>query len=78
MLGAVDPGRKRATVDDLLALPPGVAFYWILDPAGRVLEAFELRGGGWLRIAAWTPGQSARIRPFEAVELEVGRLFPPD
>jgi Uma2 family endonuclease len=99
MLGAVDPGRKRATVDDLLALPPdaraelvegaivhlppplpeqGVAFYWILDPAGRVLEAFELPGGGWLRIGAWIPGQSARIRPFEAVELEVGRLFPPD
>jgi len=55
-----------------------VAFYWIVDPAERVLEAFELQGGGWMRIGAWAPGDAARIRPFDAVELEIARLFPPD
>lgn len=56
----------------------GVAFYWILNPAERLLEAFELRDGGWLRGGAWGPGDTARIRPFDAIELEVGRLFPPE
>ncbi len=56
----------------------GVAFYWIVDPAERILEAFELReGGGWTRIGASGAGETARVKPFEAVELEMDRLFPP-
>jgi len=50
----------------------GVGFYWILDPAERILEAFELREGGWTLV-----GDKARVRPFEAVEIELDRLFPP-
>jgi Uma2 family endonuclease len=54
-----------------------VAFYWIVDPSERTLEAFELQRGGWLRLGAWTDGALARIRPFDAIETNVGRLFPP-
>lgn len=55
----------------------GVPFYWLVDPGARVLEAFELQGGRWLRLGAWGDGDRARIRPFDAVEIDVGRLFPP-
>lgn len=75
------PGRCGGTHDrvykmDLYARG-GVAFYWILDPAERILEAFELRDGDWTRIGSWAAGDIARVRPFEAVELEMDRLFPP-
>jgi Uma2 family endonuclease len=55
----------------------GVAFYWIVDPSERILEAFELASGGWIRIGAWGSGETARVRPFDAVELEMDRLFAP-
>lgn len=54
-----------------------VLFYWIVDPVERTLEALELRDGGWFRLGAWTDGDAPRIRPFEAIETDVGRLFPP-
>lgn len=54
-----------------------LAFLWLIDPAARVLEAFALRDEAWLRLGAWTDGDIASIAPFEAIELDVGRLFPP-
>ena len=55
----------------------GVGFYWILDPSERILEAFELREGSWARVGSWGTGDKARVRPFDAIELEMDRLFPP-
>ena len=55
----------------------GVTFYWLVDPAERVLEALALRDGGWFEIGVYDDSAIVRIAPFEAVELEVGRLFPP-
>jgi len=43
----------------------------------RVLEAFALEDGGWKRVGGWRAGDRARSQPFDAIELEVGRLFPP-
>lgn len=54
-----------------------MSFYWIVDPAERILEAFELAGGGWARVGAWAVGETARVRPFDAIELEIDRLFAP-
>lgn len=42
----------------------------LVDPAERTLEACELSG------TPWTDGATARIRPFEAIELAVGTLLP--
>ena len=57
----------------------GVAFYWIVDPAARTLEALRLDAstGGWLEVGAYGDESVARILPFDAIELEVGRLFAP-
>lgn len=55
----------------------GVPHYWIIDPSESTLEAFALRDGVWVDVGAYDHTATARIPPFEAIELEVGRLFPP-
>jgi hypothetical protein len=49
----------------------------MLDVEGRTLEALNAKEGAWVRIGAWTDGDSARIPPFDAIELDMGGLFPP-
>ncbi|HNX49203.1 MAG TPA: Uma2 family endonuclease [Thermoanaerobaculaceae bacterium] len=55
----------------------GVSHYWLVDIESCMLEAWEARDGAWVRLGAWTEDDSARISPFDAVELRIGRLFPP-
>ncbi len=61
-----------------LYLRGGVPFYWLLDLDARGLEAFEAVDGRWLRLGAWTAEHRAAVPPFEAIEIEIGRLFPPE
>ena len=55
----------------------GVQYYWIVDPVERVLEAYRLDAGRWGEVGSYDHTALARIEPFEAIELEVGRLFAP-
>jgi Uma2 family endonuclease len=71
-----DPGRDRVRKADLY-LRSGLPYYWIIDPADRTLEAFEASGGRWVRLGAWTDGDTPRIAPFEAIEFDVAGLFLP-
>lgn len=47
-------------------------------PEARVLEAFALEDGRWVEVGRCGDEDVARIPPFDAIELEVGRLFPPE
>jgi Uma2 family endonuclease len=67
-----DRGRKAD-----LYLRVGVPHYWIVDPDERLLEAFEARAGAWVRLGAWSDGDTPRVAPFEAIPLDVEGLFPP-
>lgn len=69
------PQRDRV-VKAKLYLNSGVPFYWLLDPESGILEAFAARDAAWVRLGAWSDRDTARIAPFEAVELDIGRLFP--
>lgn len=56
----------------------GVGYYWIVEPRERLVEAFQLGQGCWIRLGAWDCGSRlARIPPFDDTELDVGRFFPP-
>ncbi|HZF50219.1 MAG TPA: Uma2 family endonuclease [Polyangiaceae bacterium] len=55
----------------------GVRWYWIVDPATRILEAFELRDGRWVDVGGHDETDTARVPPFEAVELPMSRIFLP-
>jgi Uma2 family endonuclease len=69
---AMDRVKKRR-----LYAEHGVPFYWIVDPVEETLEALRLDGGTWTDAGTFDASSLARIPPFDAVELEVGRLFPP-
>jgi Uma2 family endonuclease len=75
----VSPARRRRDRIQKadLYLRSGVPHYWIADVDDRTLEAYLARDGVWLRLGAWTDGDCPRVPPFDAVELDVGGLFPP-
>jgi Uma2 family endonuclease len=66
----------RVTKRALYALH-GVKHYWSVDPAARTLEALELQGERWVELGAWDESAVERIPPFDALELELARLFLP-
>ena len=54
----------------------GVGHLWLVDPADRTLEAFELREGQWVLIASAQDDDPVSIRPFDAVTFSLGDLWP--
>ncbi len=70
---------STAAVDRVRKMPiyaeAGVSFVWLVDPRERLLEAFKRDGARWLRIAAHSGDELARIEPFDAIELELAALW---
>jgi Uma2 family endonuclease len=57
----------------------GVPHYWLLDVERRNLIVFELKDGKYIAAQnLFADNGRARIRPFDAVELEVAALFGDD
>ena len=54
----------------------GVEHLWLVDPADRTLEAFELREGQWVLIASAKDDDPISIRPFDAITFSLGDLWP--
>lgn len=53
-----------------------VPHLWLVDPADRTLEAFELRDGEWVPIASAKDDDPICIRPFEAITFSLAALWP--
>ena len=53
----------------------GVPHYWIVDLVAGRLTVLRWHAEGYLVAAEALPGERARLEPFDAVELEVSRLF---
>ena len=49
-----------------------VRHLWLVDPTDRTLEAFELREGEWVLIAAAKDDDPISIRPFDAITFSLG------
>lgn len=54
-----------------------VPHYWLVDPQTRTLEALRLESELWVETGSWGEGDVARVEPFDAIELDIGRLFVP-
>ena len=54
----------------------GVGHLWLVDPADRTLEVFELHDGQWLLIANAKDDESVSVRPFDAITFNLGDLWP--
>ncbi|MEW6221573.1 MAG: Uma2 family endonuclease [Thermodesulfobacteriota bacterium] len=53
----------------------GVGFAWLIDPIARTLEAFELRDGLWVLIAALQDDVPVCVPPFAAVTFALADLW---
>lgn len=76
VLSPATAARDRVHKRNLYARA-GVPYYWLIDPVARVLEALKLENGVWIELGVHDDESVARIPPFDAIELEVGRLFLP-
>lgn len=53
----------------------GVGHAWLVHPRRRTLEAFRLHEGKWLAIGVYKDADTARIEPFDAIELDLSVLW---
>ena len=67
----IDRSRKLRTY-----AAAGVAHAWLVKPTDRTLEVLRLRDGAWTIVAVWEDAAVVRAEPFEAIDLELGRLWP--
>jgi Uma2 family endonuclease len=68
----VDRGRKLR-----IYAGAGVAHAWLVNPAERTLEVLRLRDGAWTIVAVCTGSDTVRVEPFDAIELNLDRLWVP-
>jgi Uma2 family endonuclease len=66
----IDRGRKLR-----IYAGAGVAHAWLVNPAERTLEVLRLRDGAWTIVAVCTGSDTVRIEPFDAIELNLDRLW---
>jgi Uma2 family endonuclease len=66
----IDRGKKLA-----IYAREKVAHLWLLNPIAETLEAYRLEHEHWLLLVTHAGDVSARIEPFDAVELELWRLW---
>lgn len=52
-----------------------VQFLWLLDPLAQTLEVFRLDGAHWLLLATHGGSETVRAAPFEAIEINLNRLW---
>jgi Uma2 family endonuclease len=70
---------STAALDRVQKLPiyarENVSYVWLLDPRLQTLEAFALSGARYQLHGAWHGAESARVAPFEELELELAALW---
>ena len=66
----LDRGRKMR-----IYRREGVGHVWLLDPRSKVLEIWRLEGRRWREVDTWEGDLRVRAEPFEAVELDLARLW---
>ena len=73
----LSPGTRRFDLTEKRALygARGVGHLWLIDPNEATLEAFALRGGAWVLLAALPAKDEVRLPPFEAIGFPLAALW---
>ena len=53
----------------------GVSHLWLIDPEAKTLEVYRREGELWLVLGTHADDARVRVEPFEALELELRRLW---
>lgn len=69
--GRVDRMKKLP-----LYLREGVLHAWIIDRSTQTLEVFRSENSRWILAASFVGTDPVRAEPFDAIELELGALWP--
>ena len=69
---AFDRGRKLP-----LYARYGVKHAWIVDVDAKYVEVKRSRDGAWQDLAVFTSGDIVRAEPFDAIELDMTRVWGP-
>ena len=68
--GRIDRSRKMR-----IYARERVGHLWLVDPLLRTIEVYRLEHDRWIVASVHGGAEVARIEPFEAIELEVGRWW---
>ena len=53
----------------------GIVHAWLVDPREQTLEVRFLKDGQWTIVGVCSDSDVVRIKPFEAIEIQLGRLW---
>jgi Uma2 family endonuclease len=53
----------------------GVKHLWLVEPVDGRIEAYALENARWVWLGTWTDDTAAAIPPFDAVPLDLARLW---
>lgn len=67
---ALDRGKKLGAYERA-----GVPYVWIIEPLDRFLEVLELDGSSYRIVDRAEGNEPRRLRPFDAIEFDVGALW---
>ena len=74
----LSPSTRRIDLHDKRPIyaREGVGHLWLVDPADRTMEAFELRGEQWVLIGTAKDDDPVCIPPFNAITFSLADLWP--
>jgi hypothetical protein len=59
----------------MCSFPMSRGHAWLVKPTDRTLEVLRLREGAWTIVGVWEDNAHVRAEPFEAIALELQRLW---
>ena len=68
--GRIDRSRKMR-----IYAREGVGHLWLVDPLLRTIEVYRLESAHWVVGVVHSGDEPARVAPFEAIELDIGRWW---
>lgn len=76
----ISPGtaRRDRTVKLDIYRRESVLHYWIVNPRSQTIEILRLDGEGYRIVDVCAGDDKVRAEPFDAIELDLGELWPTD